>query len=58
MQICTGVYSQKYCEIISTAILLPCADSKRVVVSYQRKYVHKVLVNSFDKLAQENSVLR
>ena len=32
-------------EIISTAILLPFADSRRVVVSYKRKYVHKVLVN-------------
>ena len=29
-------------EIISTAILLPSADSRRVVVSYKRKYVHKV----------------
>ena len=27
-------------EIISTAILLPSADSRRVVVSYKRKYVH------------------
>ena len=32
-------------EIISAAILIPCADSRRVVVSYKRKYVHKVLVN-------------
>ena len=31
-------------EIISTAILLPSADSRRVV-SYKEKYVHKVLVN-------------
>ena len=29
-------------EIISTAILLPSADSRRVVVSYTEKYVHKV----------------
>ena len=28
-------------EIISTAILLPSADSKRVVVSFKGKYVHK-----------------
>ena len=27
-------------EIISTVILLPSADSRRVVVSYKRKYVH------------------
>ena len=32
-------------EIISTAILLPSAESKRVVVIYKRKYVHEVLVN-------------
>ena len=33
-------------------ILLPSADSRRVVVSYKRKYVNKVLVNLV-KLAQE-----
>ena len=32
-------------ERISTAILLPSADTRRVVVSYKRKYMHKVLVN-------------
>ena len=37
-------------EIISTVILLP---SRRVVVSYKRKYVHEVLVNCLFKLAQE-----
>ena len=45
-------------EIISTAILLPSADSRRVVVSYKRKYVHKVPVNRLVKLAQEKSVFR
>ena len=40
-------------EIISTVILLPQANSRRVVVSYKQKYVHKVLVNHFVKLAQE-----
>ena len=40
-------------EIISMAILLPSADSRRVIVSYKRKYVHKVLVNRLVKLAQE-----
>ena len=30
-------------EIISTAILLPSADSRRV--SYKRKYMHEVMVN-------------
>ena len=32
-------------EIISTVILLPSADSRRVVVSYKQKYVHEVLIN-------------
>ena len=40
-------------EIISTAILLPSTDSRRVVVSYKQKYVHDVLVNRIVKLAQE-----
>ena len=37
-------------EILSMAILLPSADSRRVVVSYKRKYMHKVLVNPLVKL--------
>ena len=41
-------------EIISTVILLPSLNhSRRVVVSYKRKYVHEVLVNCLFKLAQE-----
>ena len=41
-------------EIISTVILPPSLNhSRRVVVSYKRKYVHKVLVNCLFKLAQE-----
>ena len=32
-------------EIISTAILLPSADSRREVGSYKQKYVHEELVN-------------
>ena len=32
-------------KITSTAILLPSPDSRRVVVSCKRKYVHKVLVD-------------
>ena len=40
-------------EIISMAILIPSAVSRRVVVSYRRKYVHKVLDNPLVKLAQE-----
>ena len=45
-------------EIISMAILLHSANSRRVVVSYTRKYVHEVLVNHLVKLAQEKSVVR
>ena len=40
-------------EIISIAIILPSADSRRVVVSYKRQYVQEVLVNCLVKLAQE-----
>ena len=40
-------------EIISMAILLPSADSRRVGVSYNRKYVHEVLVKCLVKFAQE-----
>ena len=45
-------------EIISTAILLPSPDSKRVVVSYKRKYEQKILVNHLVKHAQVKSVGR
>ena len=41
-----------------TAILFLSADSRRVVESYKRKYVHEVLVNSLVKLTQEKSVVR
>ena len=40
-------------EINSMSILLPSTDSRKVVVSYKRKYVHDVLVNRLLKLAQE-----
>ena len=45
-------------EIISTAILLPSAVSRRVV-NYKWKYVyvHEVLVNRLVKLAQQKSVV-
>ena len=36
----------------------PSADSRMVVISYKRKYVHKVLVNLLVKVAQEKSVIR
>ena len=42
-------------EIISTAILVPSADSRRVVVSYKPKYVHNILLNC---LVKEKSVVR
>ena len=49
------VYVEVDHEIISTIILLLSADSRRVVVSYKRKYgtVHEVLVNHLVKRAQE-----
>ena len=41
-------------EIISTVILLlPLINSRRVVVSYKRKYVHELLVIRLFKPAQE-----
>ena len=33
------------------------ADSRRVIVSYKRKYAHEVLVNCLVKPAQEKSVV-
>ena len=44
-------------EIISTVIitLILFADSRRVVVGYNRKYVYKELVNRLVKLAQEKN---
>ena len=45
-------------EIITKAIFLPFADSRRVVVSYMRKFVHEVLVNCLVKVTQEKSVVR
>ena len=45
-------------EMISTAIINPSADSRRLVVSYQWKYVHEVLVNGLVKLAQEKCGVR
>ena len=44
-------------EIKSMTFLFPSADSSRVVVSYKQKYVHKVLINLFVKLAQEKSLV-
>ena len=37
---------------------LPLNHSRRVVDSYKRKYVPKVLVNHLFKLAKEKSVVR
>ena len=45
-------------EIMSTVIIpLPLNHSRRVVVSYKRKYVHEALVNRLFKLAQEKVCL-
>ena len=38
-------------EIMSMAILIPSADSRRVVVSYKLKYMQEVLVNRLVQLA-------
>ena len=40
-------------EIMSTAILLPSADSRRVVITYKGKNVQEALVNRLVKLIQE-----
>ena len=46
-------------ETTSMVILLPSLNlSRRVVVSYKRKYVHEVLVNSLFKHDQEKSVVK
>ena len=45
-------------ELISTAILFPFTDLRRVVVSYKRKCVQELLVNGLVKLAREQSVAR
>ena len=46
-------------EVISTVILLPYADLRRVVVSYKGKYVHGVQVNCLVKLSRKKkSVVR
>ena len=44
-------------EMISTAILLPSAESRRVLFSYKGKYVHKVLVYCLVQLAPGKSVV-
>ena len=44
---------ESFHEIISMVILLPSAESFKVVVSYKRKYVQEVLVNRLFKLAKE-----
>ena len=36
-------------EILSTDILLASTDSRRVAVSYKRKYVHEVMVDCLVK---------
>ena len=37
---------------------LPLNHSRRVVISYKRKYMHEVPVNRLFKLAQEKCVVR
>ena len=40
-------------EIISTVILLPSADSRRVVISYKRKYVHNYWLTACSSLPRK-----
>ena len=40
-------------ELLRSFSSLPLNHSRRVVVSYKRKYVHEVLVNCLFKLVQE-----
>ena len=56
--ICDILIPAKRMEKIAVAILLLFTDSRRVVVSYKQKDVHKVLVNRIVKLAQEIIVVR
>ena len=44
-------------ELIFYSFSPPSADSRIVVVSYKRKYVHELLVNLLVKLAQEKMLL-
>ena len=39
-------------EILSTNIILPSADTRRVAVSYKRKYVHLLCFDCLVKIAQ------
>ena len=49
----SGTFMETDHEIIYMAILLPSVDSRRVVVSYKRKFVHEVLVIRLVKFAKE-----
>ena len=44
-------------KILRSFSSLPLNNSRRVVVSYMRKYVHKLLVNRLFKPAQENELI-
>ena len=44
--------------IYFTAILLPSAYSRRVVVSYKRKHVNEVLINQVVNYAKEINMVR
>ena len=49
----THTFIENFHEIVSTAILFPSADSRRV----KRKFVHEVLVNRLVKLAEDTSMV-
>ena len=50
-------WSHTFVEI-DYCIIIPSAESRRIVVGYNRKYVHELLVNYLFKLAQGKSVVR
>ena len=54
----SNTFVKIYHALISMVILLPSADSRRVVVSYKRKYVHEVLINCLVKFAKEKRMVR
>ena len=49
-----GRLNRKLFQVLSTAILPPSTDSRRVVVSYKWKHVHEVLGYCLVELAQKN----
>ena len=47
------VWGQTFIKFLPSFSSLPLNHSRKIVVSYKRKYVHEVQVNCLYKLAQE-----